>query len=253
MADDSAVHTKDLESLVPQQFRANLREAEKRLLRAAPKAPPEDSFAVCGPSSDDEDPANDPSKADAWGRDRRIRAELIRWLCVDERGSKRVDPRGLKVYAARIDGELDLSSATVPFPLFLSHCRLTGPADLSYLTIPELQLCGSSTRSLYLDGAEVKGDVFLNKGFSAEGEVRLLGAQIGGDLVCGGGTFKGSGDDALSADRAEVRGYVFLNHGFLSEPCVAVEEPLSHTAEPLSPAATKTEIPSAEACCHSSL
>jgi hypothetical protein len=51
-------------------------------------------------------------------------------------------------------------------------------------------------------------------GFSAVGEVRLLGAQIGGDLVCTDGTFKSQGGEGLSADDAEVKGNVFLNDSF---------------------------------------
>jgi hypothetical protein len=68
---------------------------------------------------------------------------------------------------------------------------------------------------------EVKGDVFLSKGFRADGEVRLPGAHIGGDLQCGGGTFfnpaqkdlEGTGK-ALSADGIRVSGAVFLSEGF---------------------------------------
>ena len=64
------------------------------------------------------------------------------------------------------------------------------------------------------DSAVIKGSVFLNKGFSATGEVRLLGAQIGGDLECGGARFDGKDGDALSADSAIIKGSVFLNKGF---------------------------------------
>jgi hypothetical protein len=71
--------------------------------------------------------------------------------------------------------------------------------------------------SVTADGANVRGDVFLNNGVSAEGEVRLLGAQIGGSLECGGSAFKNPGGDALSADRANVKGSVFLNDGFSAE------------------------------------
>ncbi len=71
---------------------------------------------------------------------------------------------------------------------------------------------------------KVRGAVFLNDGFSAEGEVRLLGAEIGGDLACVRGTMKnaaqkdveGSGD-ALSADGIRVTGHVFLGNGFSAE------------------------------------
>lgn len=74
--------------------------------------------------------------------------------------------------------------------------------------------------ALSADGLVVRGDVFLNHGFTATGHVRLLGAQIGGDLTCTGGTFSNVAQDgyplnrALSADRMVVKGGIFLNGGF---------------------------------------
>ena len=40
--------------------------------------------------------------------------------------------------------------------------------------------------ALVADGAEIRGDVFLRYGFDATGEVRFLGARIGGQLDCCG-------------------------------------------------------------------
>ena len=170
-------------------------------------------FAICGANSIDEDPNNDPVRA-AWGIDREIRAELIRWLCTDAEATKEVDPRGVRVYGARISGELNLSYVTVPFPLFLYRCRLTADSYLQYVRLPSLHLAGTVTKSLNLDSADIKGDAFLASGFAAEGPVHLRGARIGGNLECGGGTFENGGGDALSADRIEVKGNVFLNNGF---------------------------------------
>src|SRR5690348_4349131 len=97
----------NLLNLLPAQFQP-LSEAEKKLLVSAPAAPP-NNRAVCGPNGDDNDPANHPSKADAkWGRERVIRAGLIRWLCVDGDVKDRVDPFGINVFAAKITGPLDL-------------------------------------------------------------------------------------------------------------------------------------------------
>ncbi|HRJ27872.1 MAG TPA: hypothetical protein PLO61_10235 [Fimbriimonadaceae bacterium] len=65
------------------------------------------------------------------------------------------------------------------------------------------------------DGIEVGGSVFLqamDQGprFEAAGEVRLLGAKIGGQLSCLGGSFQNPDGNALSADGIEVGGGVFL-------------------------------------------
>jgi hypothetical protein len=189
MADNSAAHGEDLEARARGRF-GRLSRAEERLVRAAPKDSAGENFAVCGPSFDDKDLANDPASAYDWDSDREIRAELIRWLCVDEKASKRVDPRGVRVYGAKIVGKLDLSYVTVPFSLFLFHCRLIDGVDLHYVKMPVLGLRGSSTESLDAWGADVRGSVSLSDGFSAAEEVRLHEAQIGGSLECEGGKFK---------------------------------------------------------------
>ncbi len=214
MAEGSASYADNLEAFVPRRFRDNLSEAEKRMLSAARQG----KFARGGPNFDDKHPDNDPAKADdSWGSEREIRAELIRWLCVDQVASKLVDPRGIQVYAAKITDELDLSFVTVPFPLRLARCRLAAGGDLGDVRIPALSLDGSSTGLLELQGAVVAGSVFLSAGFSSSGEVKLVGARIGGSLECDGGTFKNADGMAINADRCNVSGYVFLREGFLAE------------------------------------
>jgi sRNA-binding regulator protein Hfq len=215
VAEGSRQPVNDLEVLAQARF-APLSQAERKLLRAAPKG----EVAWCGPSAKDDDPANDPAKADEWGHEREIRADLIRWLCVDQGPGSAVDPKGILIHAARIAGALDLSFVSVPFPLSLWRCRFTDNASLISTDLPALNLAGSRVLSVTADRANVKGSVFLRDGFSAEGEVRLLGAQIGGNLHCTASTFENPGKNALSADSSNVRGDVFLNNGFSAEGMV---------------------------------
>jgi len=44
------------------------------------------------------------------------------------------------VHGAKVDGELDLSYVTVPFPIRLWFCALTNDAHLRSMQIPELDL-----------------------------------------------------------------------------------------------------------------
>jgi hypothetical protein len=64
------------------------------------------------------------------------------------------------------------------------------------------------------------GGVFLREGFVARGTVRLLGAEIGGDLDCNGGRFETPGGNALACDRATIGGGAFLNDGFVARGTV---------------------------------
>jgi hypothetical protein len=219
MAEDSRRPVDDLEALAQARF-PELTQAELKLLRAAPKG----EAAFCGPSAKDDDPANDPAKAEEWRHERAIRAGLIRWLCVDRDAASAVDPEGIQIHAARITGPLDLSFVSVPFPLSLWRCRLTDNANLVSAGLPALDLAGSQVRSIHVDGANVKGNVFLRDGFTAEGTVQLIGAKIGSNFECSGGTFENPGGDALSADGVDIRGSVFFDDGFSVEGEVGLRD-----------------------------
>jgi len=78
---------------------------------------------------------------------------------------------------------------------------------------------------------KVDGDVYLCKGswgrdkgvqekvFSADGEVKLVGAEIGGTLECRGGVFNNSDskEPALNAKGLKVGGSVLLHNGFIAK------------------------------------
>ena len=188
-----------------------LSSAETRILSAAPKG----EGALCGPNYSDSDPGNDPSKAnEAWGPERVIRAEIIRWLCADRVARDLVDSKGIRVYGARITGPLDLAFVNVPFPLFFCRCCLTDNSNLESARIPLLNLNGSYVRVISAPSLEVEGSVRLMNGFHAEGEVSLMGARIGCDLNCEDGTFTNPSGRALYANSIKVQGCVFLGNGF---------------------------------------
>ena len=174
-------------------------------------------MAFCGPSAKDDDPANDPAKAEEWGPEREIRAGLIRWLCVDRDAASAVDPKGIQVHAARITRALDVSYVPVPFPLRLSRCGFNENVNLVSTDLPSLRLTGSFVRSVTANGAHVRGNVSLNNGFNVKGEVHLTGAHVGGSLVCTGGSFGNHGQTALNADLVDVKGSVYLNQASRDE------------------------------------
>jgi hypothetical protein len=191
-----------LEDLARKKF-PFLHEAEIRVLQSAPD----------GTTADCRDLGGDvePEKAYTWPLTRTVRADLIRWLCVDHQSREQVDPRGIQICGARIAGALDLSFTIVPFPLLLRSCRLEQNLTLRWAKMPALSLEGSWTAAIDADGIKLEA-LFLRNGFHAEGDVRLLEATIGGDLDAEGGTLKN-----LGADGIKVTGRVSLRNGFSSE------------------------------------
>jgi hypothetical protein len=78
--------------------------------------------------------------------------------------------------------------------------------------------------ALRADGIEVKGNISLSNGFTAQGQVNLQNAQIGDALNCSGGNFTNLGNDALRADGIRVEGSVFLGDGFVGNGAVSLAD-----------------------------
>lgn len=199
-------------------FLGPLTAAEERLVLLSPLG----EEAVCGPPNK-RDPANDPRAANLWGPERQIRSPLLRWLCANREAQQLMDPNGIQIFGARIDGSLELSSIAVAFSISLHNCA-TGAIRLSSAQLNSLSLQGSWIDSLHGDNATVSGPVFLRDGFHSTGEVRFLEAHIGGNLDCSGGTFSNPSQPnaphagrALIADGAVIGGGALLTSGFHSQ------------------------------------
>src|SRR5271166_7110135 len=121
-----------------------LSDAEQELLKNVPNG----DVAICGPNDNDWDEDNDPKDADCWEAKRRIRAELVAWLCTNEQAKKLVHPRGIQVYGADITGSLDLSFVNIPFQLRFAHCRFQKGIDLRNAEVSQLSLVGCSTQAI---------------------------------------------------------------------------------------------------------
>jgi hypothetical protein len=160
-------------------------------------------FAIAGSSALLNDPTNVPANANSWTHDRDVRAQLIRWLCVDPDASRLVDPGGIRLLGARITGRLNLSRIHVPFPIVLRNCAVPERMILAATHIPSFDSGGSQIRELDAPGIEVEDDLKLNSGFKADGEVNLFEARIGGSLSTSG-HFKNSALDSDLFDPKNV-------------------------------------------------
>jgi hypothetical protein len=155
--------------------------------------------------------------ADLPEKERVIRADRISWLCTNPEAFACVTHRGLSITGAKIDGNVDLAWAKIPFRISATTCVFSGTVDVRRGDITFLNLGGSSVNQLNANTAHF-GGVFLRNGFKAEGGVNLVGAYIDGNLECGGSQF--IGDDkvlALDASGATVKGGLYLRGGFKAE------------------------------------
>lgn len=150
--------------------------------------------------------------------DNHVRPGFLRFLILggDERAP--VHERGAHVQGAWIEGVLDLDGVTAICPIFFVCGVVAGSVFLVDASIVQLGLDGSRIASLRGDRLKARGSVFLRKGFVTKGTVRLLGAEIGGDLNCRSGRFTVSeSEPAVFCDGARITGSVNLNRGFVAE------------------------------------
>jgi hypothetical protein len=67
---------------------------------------------------------------DKWGPERTLKAAWIEWLCKDQAAISMVQPSGISITGAKIDGEIHLAGTEVPFPLAFFHCYFTSGVNL---------------------------------------------------------------------------------------------------------------------------
>jgi len=141
------------------------------------------------------------------------RATILNWYCIA------LDAEDLQLEGSlllspqfRCSGQLKLVGARIRGGVVLSGGKLSHPSGIGQLQ----GAAGDDACGLYADLLRVDGDVFLDDAFECQGEVRLLGASIAGDLTCSGGKFEAfkPSDDAISATSSEIKKNCFLDGGF---------------------------------------
>ncbi len=175
------------------------------MLRAAPTR----QLAWASKIEDPDDPVNDPAKAETWGRERTIRAELLAWLLSDPEASKLVHPSGVGIAAARIVGKLDLSYLDVIHPVTLLDCSIPDGIDLSHAHVKSIDLRRSWTGAIAADLSVVHDDLDLRLG--RYDSISLFRAEIGGNLDCSSSHLVG--EPPLAAALAVITGDVVFHQG----------------------------------------
>lgn len=165
--------------------------------------------------------------------DNTIRASVMRWMCIDKDANRYVDPHGIRLTCAYIEGTLDLTFAVVPFPIVLSRCHVSGAILAQHAAMPVLNLTGSYCGPVFADGIKVDGDLVLRDGFYSNGALHLLGATVTGTFSCrnatlalqkiqGLATLDRRNIEALAADGMTVGGVLHLGGDFHARGQVAL-------------------------------
>jgi hypothetical protein len=150
-----------------------------------------------------------------------IRSAFLRFLALGGDENAPVHEKGIQLQGAWLDGKLDLDGTTLPSGLLLVNCYFSATPLLHDCRIQgSVNLIGCHVDGLIADGMVCSGSVFLSNGFTSSGTVRLLNAQIGGNLDCSAAAFDGMGGYALGCDRAVIKGGVFLSDGFTASGTV---------------------------------
>lgn len=168
------------------------------------------------------------SEWENWADSRVVRAEIIRFLCTDEKAISLVDPRGIHIRHAIIksgfnksevevergDLDLDLDATTIPFNIYLFCCVIPNGIQLRDATTKMVALPGCHVSEVRLDRINTKGAVWLgvdgkDQGhvFFCPGGVSINSANIDGELRLSGGIY-GSKERNITRPAVEVCGSV---------------------------------------------
>jgi hypothetical protein len=157
-----------------------------------------------------------------------VRPDFVRWLATDPNAAPLIDPKGLRVYDATLQGKLDLDGSRILVILDFCRCTVQGEIDLQQAETRDIFFWDSSLEPypdssqagggcLRADTINVHGSMIL-KGSRFSGVIRLLGARIDGPLELNGAKLlldaklqQPDEDFALCADCAEIRGNLFLS------------------------------------------
>src|SRR5260370_22025000 len=136
--------------------------------------------AATGVEGESREARKDGSK---WGRDREVRAGLIRMLCTSRVAQAFADPHGINVDGAKITGALDLARISIPFPIILQNCYFDATPRFSEANVPELNLEKSFAPGLDAELITVKGHLSLQNFTSEKGEINLRLCHLTGNLT----------------------------------------------------------------------
>jgi hypothetical protein len=151
--------------------------------------------------------ADNPACGATWKRRRTVRAEILAEL-LTRGGNGPSPPQSLRLTGARIVGVLNLESKELVCPVLLSGCWFEEPVNLAEAQAVVVRLPGCYLPAFNAQQLATRGNLELNEGFTANGEVSLNGARIRGTLDLSGASLTNPGGFALNADGITVDQYL---------------------------------------------
>jgi hypothetical protein len=149
--------------------------------------------------------------------DNTVRAAFLRFMLLggDERAP--VHEKGVLLAGAWITGELGMNDAVIPSSVSLLLCHFdTCPVFMGAAVQGSLNLTSSALPGFTADGLRCLGNLKLAS-VQSTAAVRLLGAEIGGQLDCENAQFQGETapsngrqSEALAMDSAVIKGDVLM-------------------------------------------
>lgn len=182
--------------------------AERRLPALAPLRPAEERL-LAELGSGDFVRLGDGTLPDHGDGERAVRASLVRLLALGGLAGHRPHEKGVRITGAWITGVLDLEGCRLQHDLGLTRCRFDEAPVLRSAIIENLVLDGSALPGLDADRIEARGGIYL-RAARIQGEARLRGARLGGNLEGDGATIEALGLYALTADGLEAQGGVLV-------------------------------------------
>lgn len=156
----------------------------------------------------------DPADADRWPDSRNVRPSLIRWLCASPEAVRQMHDNGLRLFAARLSGPLNLSFASIPFPLSFHHCNLISGINISDAEVGRLSFRHCQVGPVRGDRASLEGSLVFAEGTRVLGGVRLQGATVHGNLALNGAHLINSGAVAFAGNGLHVTGSLYMGTDF---------------------------------------
>jgi hypothetical protein len=125
--------------------------------------------------------------------------------------------RALRLTGARLDGVLDLEAAVLECDLVLTDCCFDAPINLRDAQASAIRLPGCHLPGITANGLRVRSNLNLRSVVTTHGEVRLIGAHIGGQLSLDGASLTNPNGTALQTDSLTVDQSMFCRNGFTAQ------------------------------------